>query len=172
MGMQGAAHFLFNDDNPVNITKIILDEEKHYLIEHHRDIDKNKILKRFSANARGYCGIDENCRIMGQGLSPEEIILTDLADIFLGTFKFGVINSFGEINKNFKFKNRRNLCEIIKPLIIRLNEGYARMRNSRFADFGTFSSASIVNNDWEFNDMTSQFMREVAGVQTYMDFGE
>lgn len=157
MGLQGAAHYLFNGNDPLIIGNIFLDREEHYRIIHKRNFDKEKVLNKLNARFREYCSLHSDCEILGENLSDDDHILLDLADIFLGTFRFGFLNPTSA-NCSDREKRKFNLCKSVSLLIGKLKEGYARMENSRFENFGTFSSAWIDDGDWVFENIAQKFL--------------
>lgn len=160
MGLQGACHFLFSQDDPLEIGGIVLDREEHYQIEYDRDFDSAKVLNRLEAKFRGYCTLRADCEISGESISADDRMLLDLADLFLGAFRFGTINPNSDTCTGDKAQKKLSLSKVLQPLIVRLNEGYARMRNSRFDRFGTFSSAWIEDVEWRFEDIAPRFFRQ------------
>ena len=162
MGLQGATHYLFNEDNPLEIRNIFLDREKHYRMAYKRDFDKGKVLDKLSIKFRDYCYLHPQCKISGENLNNSDLTFLDLADIFLGIFRFGVLNTIPMSYKDKKEENKFYLCNRISLLVERLNKGYARMKNSRFEDFGTFSSAWIEDGDWRFEDLACKFLEGPA----------
>ena len=57
MGLQGAVHNLFNENDPLVLGNIFLDGEEHYRIEHKRNFDKKKVLNKLSTRFRQYCSL-------------------------------------------------------------------------------------------------------------------
>ncbi|MHA1742660.1 MAG: hypothetical protein ACTSV6_00235 [Candidatus Heimdallarchaeota archaeon] len=158
MGLQGVAHYLFNENNPLEIRNIFLDREEHYRIAYKRNFDKQRVLDKLNIKFREYCSLHPQCRVLGKNLKDSDLTFLDLADIFLGAFRFGVLNHACGSYKDEKEKSKFKLCKLILPLTERLKEGYARMKNSRFEDFGTFSSAWIENRDWRFGNLVQKFL--------------
>ncbi len=158
MGLQGAAHYLFNKENPLEIENIFLDREKHYRIGYKRDFNKGKVLERLSANFRDYCLLCPNCKVFGEELREGDTLFLDLADIILGTFRFGILNPYCTKYKNEKEQKKSDMCKLFLPLVKRLRKGYSRMQNSRFVNFGTFSSAWIENGEWRFENLSQKYL--------------
>lgn len=159
MGVQGACHFLFEENSPLEIERIVLDKEDHYQIEHNRNFDSQKILNKLNRNFRTYCSLTEQTQISGNNLDSDDHLLLELADIFLGAFRFGFLHENGQLGT--RDQKRLLLAQQIKPLIDRSNQGFARMQNSRFRNFGTFSSSKIgTNGDWNFSDISKEFLKE------------
>jgi len=158
MGLQGACSYLFNQENPLEIAQIILDREDHYQIAHGRDFDKNTVLSRLNRNFRTYCSLKNECTISGNSINDDDQVFLDLADLFLGTFRLGILKPQEKFCSD-KEKKKHPLCYNLKTLMQRLNKGGARMNNSRFNRFGTFSSAEIINGEWNFTDLSTDFLK-------------
>ena len=157
MGLQGASHFLFRNENKLNIKNIVLDREEHYKIVDRRDFNKEKIISKLENNFRNYCSFDANFSLSGENISEEDQFFLDLADLFLGAFRLGILKpKFSSCSK--REKEKFVLCKAINPLIERVNQGGARMKNSRFENFGTFSSAYIENDEWKFGNLNENFL--------------
>lgn len=160
MGLQGAAHYLFSETDPIVIGNIFLDREEHYRVEHRRHFDKKKVLNKLNSRFRHYCSLAADCEISGETISLDDQTFLDLSDIFLGTFRYGVLNEPTLTCGADDVKARkRRLSNEINHLIKRITEGSARMRNSRFENCGTFSSAWIENDEWQFENLASLFLR-------------
>lgn len=173
MGLQGAAHYCFSVEDPLEIGKIFLDREEHYRIEHYREFDKNKVLNKLEYKMREYCKLASDCEIVGEDIEEDDNMLLELADLFLGTFRFGIIKPTAEVCSKVAEVAKYGLCKEIYPLILRLTQGFARMQNSRYNGFGTFSTAWIENGDWKFSNMEAKFLslNEVSNTQLEFPMG-
>lgn len=160
MGLQGASHYLFSPECPLVVSSIILDGEKHYPIQYNANFDFNKVSHKLDIMFRDYCSLSSTCTISGKNISEEDRILLDLADLFLGAFRFGYLKPQLCDCVSDREVSKYNLSKVLKPLVYRLNEGYARMKNSRFEKYGTFSSAWIQNDQWEFENISLQFLKQ------------
>ncbi|MCX6561064.1 MAG: hypothetical protein NTZ26_11215 [Candidatus Aminicenantes bacterium] len=158
MGLQGAAHYLFSESEPLEIGKIFLDREVHYRIEYRREFDKSKILNRLSTNFRQYCSLHPDCEIMGEGVGSDDNILLDLADVALGAIRFATLTPCQLSYEDAKQRKRVEICKMLFPLVKKLRDGHARMQNSRFVNFGTFSSAKIEDATWQFKDLSHRYL--------------
>jgi len=159
MGIQGATHYLFDESNPIEANKMIIDGENHYQMIHKRPIDKEKIVSKLKANSRSFFTFTGNFEIRGESLSEKEKEFIDLADCFLGVFRAGIIRPSSEYCTNDNERKKYELCELIKQFFDdKLNRGTHRMRNSRFEKFGTFSSAKIENDNWKFSNIHQDFL--------------
>jgi len=165
MALQGAAHFLFDENSPIVVRNIFIDGERHYKREHRRAFDKNKVLSKLDSRFREYCAFHQDCNIEGERLDIIDREFLDLADIFLGAFRLGVLRPTIDCCKTQKERDNYPLCDYISCVIEKLQRGKARMKNSRFKKFGTFSSAYIDDYDeWVFDDLIHEFLRQKSAV--------
>lgn len=158
MALQGACHFLFDKNNPLVIGNIFLDGYKHYLREHKRNFNDNKVLLKLKDKFRDYCNFQANTKFHYdyKKMNDEYKLFSQLADIFLGTFRFGYLYSASSKTTE-KEEKKLKICEHIKPLIEKLNRG-KNMCNSSYYKFGLFSSAFIENDEWKFESLHKKFM--------------
>lgn len=157
MGLQGAAHYCFSREQQLVIGDIFLDGDEHFRIEYERDFDAQKVLSRLDERLRDYCQLHDTSRIRSNDVDATDRAFLDLADLYLGVFRRGTLSATGRLKNEKRREYTRLLCNIISPLIIRSGEGEARMRNSRFYRFGTFSSAWIDNGNWKFESLAPKF---------------
>ena len=171
MAIQGAAHYLFSEENPLIVRNVFIDGEKHYKREHRREFDKNKIICKLESRFRKHCMFHQDCYIQGEQLDPIEREFLDLADIVLGAFRLGTLRQSIEDCKTNKERENYILCKYISCVIEKLQKGKARMANSRFEGFGSFSSAYISDfNDLIFEDMIHDFQKKPSPVIPTLPF--
>jgi len=160
MGLQGACSYLFDQDHPVEISRIILDGERHYRRAYGREFDKEKVLRKLDSNFRLYCSLSTDCIINGEELDRVECEFSQVADFVLGIFRAGIVRpKFSNCN-NQNEQRKYKICKKLKEFFDeKINLGSVRMRNSRFENFGTFSSARIDENEkWIFENIAPKFL--------------
>ncbi len=145
-GIKGGLHFLGSDENPINITKIHFDGHEHY----QRNVDKERIIGRLHG-LRGYCSISQGYDLIDDrhsdhkktdGQSYEDCQFLQLTDLLIGSFR----TVLGYKTKDIHYE----LARPVKALVERYNQGYARMKNSRWANSFVLSQCYLENNEWNF----------------------
>jgi len=146
MGLKGGLHYLGSSDSGIEIERMHFDGHEHYA----RHVDKSRIVGKLQG-LRNYCSIlddDENIddrssdHRKSNSQSYQDCQLIQLTDLLVGGFR----TLLGE-------KTRDIHLDLVRPLqqiIDRNNEGYARMRNSRW--FGSFcmSQCYLSDGHWKF----------------------
>lgn len=142
-GIKGGLHFLGSDESPINITKIHFDGYEH----HQRHIDKNRIVHRIDG-LRNYCTISDviddrqSDHKKPDSQDYEDCQFLQLTDILIGCFR----TSLG-------YKTRDIHSELARPvrnLVHKFQEGYPRMRNSRWFNSFVLSQCYLENSQWQF----------------------
>jgi len=146
MGIKGGLHFLGEEEEPINITKMHFDGYEHY----RRHLDKDRIVGRLNG-LRNYCSIETRDDFIDDRSSDHrrdnsqeynDCQLLQLTDLLLGCYR----TLLGPCTRNIHKKLAYPVNEILK----RYNEGYARMQNSRWRNSLWMSQCYLDNNQWKF----------------------
>ncbi|MDX9936171.1 MAG: hypothetical protein RBS45_03485 [Anaerolineales bacterium] len=147
-GLKGGLHFLGSDENPISITKIHFDGHEHY----QREIDKARIVNRIYG-LREYCHIADSPDLIDQRRSDhndpqsqdyEDCQFLQLTDILIGCFR----TALGYRTRDIHFLLS---LPIKKWLLSRYNQGYARMKPSRWFNSFVLSQCYLKGNgEWKF----------------------
>jgi len=142
-GLKGGVHFLGSDETPINITKIHFDGYQHY----QRHIDNERLIHRIGG-LRDYCTISDiiddrqsnHKKPNSQDYGDCQFL--QLTDILIGCFR----TSLG-------YKTRDIHTELAKPvknLTDKFQQGYPRMRNSRWFNSFVISQCYLDKGQWKF----------------------
>lgn len=164
MGIKGGLHYLGSESNPINITKIHFDGHEHY----RRRINHERLINRLY-DLRSYVTISESNDLIDDRSSkantedsqlPEDCEFLQLTDLIIGSFRSGLI---GQANI---FKNQ--ISYPIISLLERYTKGYARMRNSRWANSLCISQCYLSSGKWHFE--TIDIEEKISNLQPPLPF--
>lgn len=150
MGMKGGLHFLGNNENPINITKIHFDGHEHYK----RKIDKDRIIKRLN-DLKDFCSIEDNNNIIDDRTSNhnktdsqeyDNCQLLQLTDLLVGGFRTYLGQCTRDVHKELNHPIKQFLIDSYL-------QGFARMRNSRWFNGYCLSQCSLENGQWIFEEI-------------------
>jgi hypothetical protein len=145
-GIKGGLHFLGSDENPIHITRIHFDGHQH----HQRHVDERRIIERLGS-LRKYCTISKRHDLIDDRQSDhkrrkcqdyEDCQFLQLTDLLIGCFR----TSLG-------YKTRPIHTELARPvknLVEKYQEGYSRMKKSRWANSFMISQCYLENGRWVF----------------------
>lgn len=152
IGLKGGIHFLGSDEHPMNIAKIHFDGHEH----HQRHLDRERIVGRLSG-LRDYCSVSSLHDIIDDrhsdhkkpdGQAYEDCQFLQLTDLLIGSFRTAL---------GFKTRDiHSELARPVKTILDRYQEGYARMRNSRWANGFSLSQCYLENGVWHFEAIESK----------------
>jgi len=149
-GLKGGLHYLFSDNNPVNIIKMHFDGYEH----HKRHIDPNRIVGRLNG-LRSYCSINNSRDIIDDGNSDHKKVnsqeysdcqLLQLTDLMIGAFRYAL-----GYHHNISNRFQENLAGYTRILIDKYSKGLARMRNSRWFESFCMSECYLELDSWKFD---------------------
>jgi hypothetical protein len=145
-GVKGGLHFLGSDENPIHISKIHFDGHQHY----QRHIDKDRIVNRIGG-LREYCTISKRTDLIDDRQSNhkkpesqdyEDCQFLQLTDILIGCFR----TSLGYETRDI----HTELARPVKNLTDKFQQGYPRMRNSRWFNSFVLSQCYLEDGQWKF----------------------
>ena len=149
MSMKGGLHYLGCEENPIEIVKMHFDGYEHY----QRHIDKERIVGRLNG-LRSYCLIRESESLIDdrssnhtlQDSQPyEDCQLLQLTDLLVGGFRNLLSDTQNPLH-----------VELSQPLLVikkKLDQGYARMKNSRWFKSVCISQCYLEYDQWHFEDI-------------------
>jgi hypothetical protein len=164
MGLKGGLHYLGAQDEVIRIEKIHFDGYEHY----HRHLDHGRIVGRLTG-LRDYCSISLRQDLIddrsGNHKRPDsqpydDCQLLQLADLLVGCFRT-VLQQQGN-------PFHQKLAYSIQQLISRYQEGYARMRNSRWFNSFCMSQCYLESGSWRFD--TIECERQIGILQMTLPF--
>ena len=149
MAIKGGLNFLGFEDSPIHVVKLHFDGYEHY----HRNLDKSRIVGRINGLSN-YCSFE--CRddliddrtsnhVKANSQSYEDCQLLQLTDLLVGGFRTILGESTKDLHKELAFP--------IKSIITRYNEGYARMRNSKWFKGFCMSQCYLNKDGWIFDSL-------------------
>lgn len=159
MGLKGGLHFLGDKQHTIEIVKMHFDGHEHYA----RHLDKSRIVDRLSG-LREYCSISDVEDLIDDRTSNhqqkerqlyEDCQLLQLTDLLVGSFR----TILGEATREIHL----SLASPVKRIIERYQQGYARMRNSRWNNSFCISQCSLVDGTWQFS--TIQYEKNTSSHQ-------
>ena len=145
-GLKGGLHFLGTNENPIHITKIYFDGHQH----HQRHVNQDRIINRIDG-LRSYCRISQRDDLIDDRQSdhkkPESQDYPDcqflqLTDLLIGCFR----TSLGYKTKDIHVE----LARPVKNLVDRFQQGYPRMKNSRWFNSFVLSQCYLEDGKWQF----------------------
>ncbi|MDD3145509.1 MAG: hypothetical protein PHV23_05350 [Candidatus Gracilibacteria bacterium] len=157
MGLQGAKHYLFNDNEKIIVDGIYIDGFEHYKIASGREFDIDKVKQKLVNNSRDYVTFKESFHILDGKINDDDKLFLDIIDLFLGTFRLNYLFKKGD--KSIIDDNRYILFKSIEGVINKMSDGPIRMKNSRFKNFGSFSSGSIEKGVWKFENIIEELKK-------------
>jgi len=158
-GIKGGLHSLGSNENPINISKIHFDGHEHY----QRNVDADRIVKRIKG-LRDYCSFSPSQDLIDDrhsnhkkagGQEENDCQFLQLTDILIGCFR----TSLG-------YKTRNIHAELAKPinnLVNKYNEGYIRMKNSRWSNSFVISQCYLEDGRWKFEAIERNDKKETQG---------
>lgn len=145
MGLKGALHYLFHKENPI-IDKIYVDYDDESF---QGSFDELNMWQRLQKDElRSHISYTQDSRIVPFGKSqyssdPVIANIMQFVDVVLGSMRNVVI-------QDYDFAARYKTSEILRPILKRNNEGYARMMNSRYCKGFVLTDAYIEDGEWQF----------------------
>jgi hypothetical protein len=145
-GIKGGLHFLGSEENPIHISRIHFDGHQHL----RRHVDQDRIMQRIGS-LRQYCTISKRHDLIDDRHSNhrkpdsqdhEDCQFLQLTDILIGCFR----TSLG-------YRTRAIHAELARPvknLVDKYDEGYPRMKKSRWANSFVISQCHLDNGRWVF----------------------
>lgn len=150
IGLKGGIHFLGKDDEIINIEKMNFDGDEHY----RRPLDRNRMIERVRESLRNYCFISTRQDLIDSRSSDHSIENSrDYNDCQLLQLTDLLIGSFREILSSTINRNHKKIVDLVRPLLERHFEGYARMQNSRWRNSLWMSQFSVVDGKWKFEPL-------------------
>lgn len=151
IGLTGGLHYLFSEVDPVRVVKMHFDGYEHY----GRGIDQIRIINRIKG-LRDYCKFEDSYIVDDRSSDHEkqkcqdhkDCQLLQLSDLLIGSFR----TAFGFLGQG-KREEQKALAEPVKELIKRYQQGYARMKNSRWRNSFCMSESFIEDDTWQFRDI-------------------
>jgi hypothetical protein len=149
MGLKGGLHALGNEENPISIIKIHFDGHKHYS----RHVDKGRIISRLKG-LRDYCSISDDIELIDDRSSnpqnedcqsKEDCQLLQLTDLLVGSFRTYLGKSTSILHEELTYP--------VVPILKRMQQGYARMKNSRWFNSIWIGGCYLTSNGWEFQNL-------------------
>jgi hypothetical protein len=151
-GMKGGLHWLGSDDDPIHIAKIHFDGHKHY----QRKVNRDRIVNRLNG-LRSYCSVSSRADLIddrqsnhkkSESQAQDDCHFLQLTDILIGCFR----TTLGYKTKEIHF----DLARPVRALIDRYNEGYARMKNSRWFSSFVLSQCYLEKGKWVFERLEKE----------------
>ncbi|CAM1346955.1 hypothetical protein [Tenacibaculum insulae] len=149
IGLKGGIHFLGNNENEINITKMHFDGHEHY----GRKLDKRRIIDRLNG-LRNYCNIENTTNLIDDRNSNHnnansqsyiDCQFLQLTDLLIGAFRS---------NLGFETKDiHRKIGIQTKDLIEKYRKGNVRMQNSRWNNSFCLSQCELSNQGWKFEHL-------------------
>lgn len=155
MWLQWAKHYLFNENENIILDKIYLDWFEHYNITTWRNFDINRVKSKLINNSREYVNFTNDFHILDGKLEENNKLFLDIIDLFLGVFRQHYLVQLGKKEKDARYV----LFDGIRWVIEKNGAWRARMRNSRFDNFWTFSTWYIENWNWNFSDIIQEIQK-------------
>lgn len=152
IGLKGGLHYLGSELHPINITKIHFDGHEHY----HRNINHERLIGRLTG-LRPYVSVSDRIDLIDdrssnpskeEFQSPEDCELLQLTDLMIGGFRSALVGQNNILKKKISYP--------MITLIERYSEGYARMRNSRWANSICVSQCYLEDGKWWFKTIDIQ----------------
>ncbi len=149
IGLKGGIHFLGNNENKINITKMHFDGCEHY----GRRIDRARVLDRLNG-LRNYCTIENKQDIIDDRKSNHnkensqsyiDCQFLQLTDLLIGAFR----SNLGFETKNIHKKIGAQTSELIE----KYKKGNIRMRNSRWNNSFCLSQCELTEKGWSFEQL-------------------
>lgn len=150
MGFKGGMHFLGDENNTIEITKIHFDGYEHL----QRRIDKNRIINRLG-ELREFCKIEKGDDLIDDRSSNhktqdcqayEDCQLLQLSDLLVGSFRTVLGYATRDLLKT--------LCKPTKLITDSYLRGYAGMRRSRWFGGFVMSQCYLKDGKWVFEGIT------------------
>lgn len=150
MGFKGGMHYLGDENNPIEITKIHFDGYEHL----QRRTDKNRIINRLG-ELKAFCKIEECDDLIDDRSSNHKAVecqsyedcqLLQLTDLLVGSFRTVLGYATRDLLKT--------LCKPAKLITDSYLRGYAGMRRSRWFGGFVMSQCYLKNGNWYFEGIT------------------
>ncbi len=138
-GFKGGAHYLFSDQNPIEIVRFYFDGHEH----HGRHIDKSRILR---GGFRNYCKVNKDCSIDDRQIKDRDEntkMMINFVDIVLGAWvaRIKMVDDPNDVLYPLK--------EIYKRL---LNNKIVKNPNTRWYKSIAVSELEVINGKIQFPD--------------------
>lgn len=166
MWLQWAKHYLFNENENIVLDKIYLDWFEHYNITSWRNFDINRVKSKLINNSREYVNFTDDFDIIDGKIEENNKIFLDTIDLFLWVFRQHYLSQLEGKKKDARYI----LYDGIKWVIDKMGVWKARMKNSRFDNFWTFSTWYIKNWSWCFHDMINEIKESKSPKEEAHDF--
>ena len=166
MGFKGGLHFLGTEDDPIRIERLHFDGHEHL----QRRVDRNRAVDRITG-LRGYCEISERHDLIDDRSSDhrktdsqsyDDCQLLQLTDLLVGCFRTAIQGEGRAL--------RRSLARPVRELLLRYQQGYARMQNSRWFRSFCMSQCYLEHGTWKFDTLECRTMQ--SHVQLALPLGE
>jgi hypothetical protein len=153
MALKGALHRLFDNENPITVGNVYIDNDEQYKGQYGRNINKSNIIRQLQLEKRTYVKFLDNSKIIPQKSDhfkinskqdPADSHLLQLCDILIGGVRF---YSYCPDPASAKYR----ISEQCKYLLEHDQENKAWMNNSRYCNGFLLNKAWIENNKWIFN---------------------
>jgi hypothetical protein len=157
--LKGGLNYLGSRKNPIFINSLHFDGHKHY----RRNVDRARIVDRLHS-LRDYCEISDRRNLIYDDSSNHnrsdcqkytDCQFLQLADLLIGAFRSILIEPTRKIHTDLAYP--------IKSLILRYQNGIARMENSRWWNSFCMSQCYLENNNWKFE--TLKFDPDLSEIQ-------
>lgn len=148
IGLKGGMHFLGDDDEPINIVSMHFDGHEHY----RRNISKDRIINRM-IGLRSYCSFDKDILIDDKTSNHNknncqnylDCQILQLTDLLVGSFRT-------VLGKQTNVLHSELACPV-ENIIKKYQQGYARMKNSRWYRGFCMSQCYIDDNGFVFEEI-------------------
>ena len=149
MALKGGCHFLFDEENPMELVSLHFDGHKH----HKRQLDKNRIITKLKYEFRDYCNFHTDANIYDDPSNHnkddsqpyDDCQLIQLTDLLIGAFRVQITNSGRPV--------QIEASEPVKLLVEKWSKGSARMRNSRWYGGFSITDAYLEDGEWNFDNL-------------------
>ena len=151
MGLKGGLHLLGNQSEDINIKKMHFDGYKQY----YRHLDRVRIIERLEG-LRSYCSISMASDVVDDRSGNHKRVecqeyddcqILQLTDLLVGCFRTVLtpVTQTKEIH--------RKLARPVKEIVDRYQQGFARMRNSRWRNSFCMSQCYLESSSWKFDEI-------------------
>ncbi len=149
IGLKGGLHFLGSEQKSIWIDSLHFDGHEHLK----RNVDASRIIGRLEG-LRSYCHIPDKSDILHDGSSDhrrpdaqsyDDCQFLQLTDLLVGSFRTVLLGATNDLHLRVAYP--------VESLVLRYQEGYARMKNSRWWSSFCMSQCHLEDDHWVFETM-------------------